>query len=32
MNVSIDDKYQLARGRALLSGVQALTRLPLIQK
>ena len=30
--VSIDDKYQLARGRALLSGVQALTRLPLIQK
>lgn len=31
-NVSIDDKYQLARGRALLSGVQALTRLPMIQK
>ena len=30
--VSIDDKYRLTRGRALLSGSQALTRLPMIQK
>jgi len=31
-HVSIDDKYEQTRGRALLSGVQALTRLPMIQK
>jgi len=31
-NVSIDDKYELTRGRALLSGVQALARLPMNQK
>ena len=31
-NVSIDDKYEQTRGRALLSGVEALTRLPMIQQ
>ncbi len=30
--VSLDDKYSLASGRALMSGVQALVRLPMLQK
>ena len=30
--VSLDDKYALANGRALMSGVQALVRLPMLQK
>jgi indolepyruvate ferredoxin oxidoreductase len=30
--VSLDDKYALASGRALMSGVQALVRLPMLQK
>ena len=30
-NVSLDDRYALSRGRVLLSGVQALVRLPLLQ-
>ncbi|MBV7256900.1 indolepyruvate ferredoxin oxidoreductase family protein [Pacificimonas sp. WHA3] len=31
-NVRLDDKYQLNEGRVLMSGLQALVRLPLIQK
>ena len=30
--VSIDDKYALDSGRAYMSGVQALVRLPLLQR
>ncbi len=30
--VSLDDKYSLEHGRALMSGVQALVRLPMLQK
>ena len=30
--VSIDDKYEQSHGRVLLSGSQALARLPMIQK
>lgn len=30
--VSIDDKYTLDAGRALMSGVQALVRLPMLQR
>lgn len=30
--VSLDDKYALESGRALMSGVQALVRLPMLQK
>ena len=30
--VSLDDKYALERGRALMSGVQALVRLPMLQR
>ena len=30
--VTLDDKYTLAAGRAYMSGVQALVRLPLLQK
>ena len=30
--VSLDDKYALPNGRALMSGVQALVRLPMLQK
>ena len=28
-SVTLDDKYSLARGRAFMSGVQALVRLPM---
>jgi indolepyruvate ferredoxin oxidoreductase len=31
-NVSLDDKYSLEHGRAFMSGVQALVRLPMLQK
>ena len=31
-NVTLDDKYTLARGRAFMSGVQALVRLPMLQR
>jgi indolepyruvate ferredoxin oxidoreductase len=31
-SVALDDKYTLAQGRAYMSGVQALVRLPLLQK
>jgi indolepyruvate ferredoxin oxidoreductase len=31
-NVSLDDKYKLQSGRAFMSGVQALVRLPMLQK
>ena len=30
-SVTIDDKYQLEAGRAFMSGVQALVRLPMLQ-
>ena len=30
--VSLDDKYTLERGRIYLNGVQALVRLPLMQR
>ena len=30
--VTLDDKYSLDHGRALMSGVQALVRLPMLQK
>ncbi|MEO6032864.1 MAG: indolepyruvate ferredoxin oxidoreductase family protein, partial [Burkholderiaceae bacterium] len=30
--VSLDDKYALENGRALMSGVQALVRLPMLQR
>ncbi len=30
--VSLDDKYALATGRAFMSGVQALVRLPMLQR
>ena len=30
--VTIDDKYSLENGRAFMSGVQALVRLPMLQK
>jgi indolepyruvate ferredoxin oxidoreductase len=31
-SVTLDDKYALARGRAFMSGVQALVRLPILQR
>ncbi len=31
-NVSLDDKYTLASGVVFLTGVQALVRLPMIQR
>jgi len=31
-HVTLDDKYSLANGRAFMSGVQALVRLPMLQK
>lgn len=31
-DTTLDDKYELLEGRLLLSGVQALTRLPIIQQ
>ena len=31
-NVTIDDKYALDTGRAFMSGVQALVRLPMLQR
>ncbi|MCC3305574.1 indolepyruvate ferredoxin oxidoreductase family protein [Sneathiella sp. HT1-7] len=31
-NVSLDDKYTLEEGRIFLTGIQALVRLPLMQK
>ena len=31
LQVSLDDKYQLDTGVALMTGVQALVRLPLLQ-
>jgi indolepyruvate ferredoxin oxidoreductase len=30
--VTLDDKYSLERGRAFMSGVQALVRLPMLQR
>ena len=30
--VTIDDKYSLDRGRAFMSGTQALVRLPMLQR
>ncbi len=31
-SVTLDDKYTLAQGRAFMSGVQALVRLPMLQR
>lgn len=31
-SVTLDDKYSLDRGRAFMSGVQALVRLPMLQR
>jgi indolepyruvate ferredoxin oxidoreductase len=31
-SVTLDDKYSLERGRAFMSGVQALVRLPMLQR
>jgi indolepyruvate ferredoxin oxidoreductase len=31
-NVSLDDKYALDRGRVFLTGIQALVRLPMLQR
>ena len=31
-NVTLDDKYTLATGKAFMSGVQALVRLPMLQR
>ena len=31
-NVSLDDKYRLERGKVFLTGMQALTRLPMLQR
>ncbi|MBX3606084.1 MAG: indolepyruvate ferredoxin oxidoreductase family protein [Piscinibacter sp.] len=31
-SVSLDDKYRLEHGRAFMSGVQALVRLPMLQR
>ncbi len=31
-NVTLDDKYSLSAGRAFMSGVQALVRLPMLQQ
>jgi indolepyruvate ferredoxin oxidoreductase len=30
--VTLDDKYRLARGRVYLTGLQALTRLLMVQR
>ena len=30
--ITLDDKYQLERGRAYLSGIQALVLLPMLQQ
>ena len=31
-SVTLDDKYTLGEGRAFMSGVQALVRLPMLQR
>ena len=31
-DVSLDDKYTASSGRIVLTGIQALVRLPLLQK
>ncbi len=31
-SVTLDDKYSLSSGRAFMSGVQALVRLPMLQR
>ena len=31
-NVTLDDKYTLDEGRAFMSGIQALVRLPMLQR
>ena len=30
--ITLDDKYALERGRVFMSGVQALVRLPMLQR
>ncbi|HVL77399.1 MAG TPA: hypothetical protein VM406_15400, partial [Noviherbaspirillum sp.] len=31
-NISLDDKFTLERGRAFITGTQALVRLPMMQR
>jgi len=31
-NVTLDDKYTLERGRIYVTGIQALVRLPMLQR
>ncbi len=31
-DIALDDKYRLERGRVFLTGVQALARLPMLQR
>ena len=31
-DVTLDDKYSLERGRVFLTGIQALVRLPMLQR
>jgi indolepyruvate ferredoxin oxidoreductase len=31
-DVRLDDKYRLAQGRVFMTGVQALARLPMLQR
>ena len=31
-SISLDDKYELKEGAAFMTGIQALVRLPLMQK
>ena len=31
-DVSLDDKYALERGRVFMTGIQALVRLPILQR
>ena len=31
MKVSLDDKYSLDKGRAFMTGIEALVRLPMLQ-
>ncbi len=31
MKVSLDDKYSLDKGRAFMTGIEALVRLPILQ-
>ena len=32
INISLNDKYELAHGRAFMTATQALVRIPLVQR